>query len=146
MGVGVRLADYTDAARDPWASAPVPGAFSIQSFDITELIEYTTHPESWRLIASLDSSAWYDFRMDMGVVTSLIGTVAVGAALATLIVRLNRGLERQIDTVRDDVRELRRDQAGLRDRASQLSDRVSRIEGLLEGLREAIVGRHAAAD
>ena len=84
--------------------------------------------------------------MDMGVVTSLIGTVAVGAALATLIVRLNRGLERQIDTMRDDIRELRRDQAGLRDRVSQLSDRVSRIEGLLEGLREAIVGRHTAAE
>ena len=77
--------------------------------------------------------------MDMGVVTSLVGTVAVGAALATLIVRLNRGLEKQIDMVRDDVRELRQDQAGLR-------DRVSRVEGLLEGLREAIAGRHAAAD
>ncbi|MCY4453596.1 MAG: hypothetical protein OXC01_16770 [Immundisolibacterales bacterium] len=77
--------------------------------------------------------------MDMGVVSSLVGTVAVGAALATLIVRLIRGIEKQIDTLRDDVRELRQEKAGLR-------DRVSRIEGLLEGLREAIAGRHAAAD
>ena len=77
--------------------------------------------------------------MDLGIVTVLIGTVAVGAALATLMVRLNRGLEKQIDTLRVDVRELRQEQAGLR-------DRVSRIEGLLEGLREAITGRHAAAD
>ena len=77
--------------------------------------------------------------MDAGIVTTLIGTVAVGAALATLIVRLVRGIEKQIDTLRDDVRELRQEQAGLR-------DRVSRIEGLLEGLREAITGRHAAAD
>lgn len=77
--------------------------------------------------------------MDLGVFTSLVGIVAVGAALATLIVRLIRGIEKQIDTLRDDVRELRQEQAGLR-------DRVSRIEGLLEGLREAIAGRHAAAD
>ena len=84
--------------------------------------------------------------MDTGIVTILIGTAAVGAALATLIVRLIRGVEKQIDTLRDDVRELRQEQAGLRDRVSQLGDRVSRIEGLLEGLREAIAGRTAAAD
>ena len=80
--------------------------------------------------------------MEAGTITILIGTAAVGAALATLMVRLIRGLarslEKQIDLVRDDVRELRQEQAGLR-------DRVSRIEGLLEGLREAIAGRHAAA-
>ena len=77
--------------------------------------------------------------MDTGIVTVLIGTAAVGVALAALIVRLIRGVEKQIDTLRDDVRELRQEQAGLR-------DRVSRIEGLLEGLREAIAGRHATAD
>ncbi len=83
--------------------------------------------------------------MDAGIVTILIATVAVGAALATLILRLNRGLEKQIDTLRGDVRELRQDQTALRDRVSRLGDRVSRIEGLLEGLREAIAGRHAHA-
>ena len=83
--------------------------------------------------------------MDAGIVTTLIGTAAVGAALATLIVRLIRGVEKQIDTLRDDVRELRREQTSLRDRVAQLSDRVSRIEALLEGLREAITGRTAAA-
>ena len=76
--------------------------------------------------------------MDVGILTTLAATIAVGAALATLIVRLNRGLEKQIDTLRDDVRELRQDQANLR-------DRVSRIEGLLEGLREAVAGRPPAA-
>ena len=81
--------------------------------------------------------------MDTGIVTILMGTAAVGVALAALMVRLIRGLarslEKQIDTLRDDVRELRQEQAGLR-------DRVSRIEGLLEGLRETITGRHATAD
>ncbi len=80
--------------------------------------------------------------MDAGIVTILIGTVAVGIALATLMVRLIRGLarnlEKQIDILRGDIRELRQDQTTLR-------DRVSRIEGLLEGLREAIAGRHAHA-
>lgn len=86
---------------------------------------------------------WYDVSMDAGIVTILVSTATVGVALAALMVRLIRGLarnlEKQIDTLRDDVRELRQEQAGLR-------DRVSRIEGLLEGLREAIAGRHAAAD
>ena len=77
--------------------------------------------------------------MDTGIVTVLIGTAAVGVALAALIVRLIRGVEKQIDTLRDDVRELRQEQAGMR-------DRVSRIEGLLEGLRETLTGRHATAD
>ncbi len=80
--------------------------------------------------------------MDAGIVTTLIGTVAVGIALATLMIRLIRGLarnlEKQIDILRGDIRELRQDQTTLR-------DRVSRIEGLLEGLREAIAGRHAHA-
>ena len=92
----------------------------------------------------------YDFCMDTGIVTILLGTAAVGVALAALMVRLIRGLARsldkQIDAVRDDVRELRRDHAGLRDCVSQLSDRVSRIEGLLEGLRDAGAGRQTAAD
>ena len=81
--------------------------------------------------------------MDTGIVTVLIGTAAVGVALAALMVRLIRGLarslEKQIDLLRDDVRELRQEHAVLR-------DRVSRIEGLLEGLREAISGRQTAAD
>ena len=86
--------------------------------------------------------------MDTGIATILISTavstVTVGIALATLMVRLIRGLARSLEKADrhaawTDVRELRREQAGLR-------DRVSRIEGLLEGLREAITGRHAAAD
>ena len=71
--------------------------------------------------------------MDTGIIAILVSTAisvaTVGIALAALMVRLIRGVEKQIDTLRDDVRELRQEQAGLR-------DRVSRIEGLLEGLRE----------
>ena len=76
----------------------------------------------------------------------LIAIVAVGAALAGLIVTSIRGL-------RQDIRQ---DMAGLESRMredmKQLSDRVARVEhsqakleGLLEGLREAITGRAAAS-
>ena len=58
--------------------------------------------------------------------------VGVGIALAALILRLHTAL-------RDDVRELRRDQSDLR-------NRVSRLEGLLEGLRDAITGRRPATE
>ena len=77
--------------------------------------------------------------MGAGIVATLIGTGAAGTVLATLMVRLNRGLERQIDTLRVGVRGLRRDQASLH-------HRVSRIEGLLESHCETMTGRHAAAD
>ena len=62
----------------------------------------------------------------------IIAILGVGIALAALILRLHA-------TLRDDVRELRRDQSDLR-------DRVSRLEGLLEGLRDAITGRRSAAE
>ena len=76
----------------------------------------------------------------------LIAIMAVGAALAGLIVTSIRGL-------RQDIRQ---DMAGLESRMredmKQLSDRVARVEhsqakleGLLEGLREAITGRATAS-
>ena len=62
----------------------------------------------------------------------IIAVLGVGVALAALILRLHT-------TLRDEVRELRRDQSDLR-------DRVSRVEGLLEGLRDAITGRRPATE
>ena len=63
----------------------------------------------------------------------IIAILGVGVArMAALMLRLHA-------TLRDDVRELRRDQSDLR-------DRVSRLEGLLEGLRDAITGRRSAAE
>lgn len=68
----------------------------------------------------------------IGFLSLGVTIVGVGIALAALILRLHT-------TLRDDVRELRRDQSDLR-------DRVSRLEGLLEGLRDAITGRRSAAE
>ena len=93
----------------------------------------------------------------------LIAIVAVGAALAGLIVTSVRGLRQDI---RQDMGRLesRLDakingldakidglEARMREEMKQLSDRLARVEhgqakleGLLEGLREAITGRTAA--
>ena len=94
----------------------------------------------------------------------LIAIVAVGAALGGLIVTSVRGLRQDI---RQDMARLesRLDEkingldakidgleARMREDMKQLSDRLARVEhsqakleGLLEGLREAITGRAAAS-
>ena len=86
----------------------------------------------------------------------LIAIVAVGVTLAGLILTSSRGLRQDM---RDDIGKLEsrlderidRLEARLRDDIKQLGDRVGRmehsqakLEGLLEGLREAITGRSAA--
>ena len=73
-----------------------------------------------------------DHREEVFMSPEIVAVLGVGVALAALILRLHT-------TLRDDVRELRRDQSDLR-------DRVSRLEGLLEGLRDAITGRRPAAE
>ena len=76
----------------------------------------------------------------------IIAILGVGVALAGLILTSSRGL-------RQDMRnDLARVEARLREDMKQLSERVARVEhsqakleGLLEGLREAITGRAAAS-
>ena len=75
----------------------------------------------------------------------LIGILAVGAALATLVFTLHRNAMKRIDRLEDRL-ESRFDR--LEDRVDRLDSRVddlnketARIGGLLDGLREAIYGR-----
>ena len=72
--------------------------------------------------------------------------LAIGATLAGLILTSNRGLRQDI---RQDMAQL---ETRLREDMKQLTERVARVEhsqakleGLLEGLREAITGRAAAS-
>ena len=86
----------------------------------------------------------------------ILAILAVGVALAGLILTSNRGLRQAIrqDMARLESRldeRIDRLEARLRDDIKQLGDRVARmehsqakLEGLLEGLREAITGRAAA--
>lgn len=70
-----------------------------------------------------------------------IAILTVGVALAGLILRQGTRLEGRIDRMNERVEErlgrLEQGQADLR-------ERMAKLEGLLEGLREAITGKRAA--
>ena len=91
--------------------------------------------------------------MSVELISVLVAVAAVGATLGGLILTGNRGLRQDM---RQDMARLesRLDEringleSRLRDDMKQLGDRVGRLEhgqakleGLLEGLREAITGR-----
>ena len=72
----------------------------------------------------------------------LIGIVAVGAALAGLILTSNRGLRQDMARMESRLDE----RIGrLEAQFGELRERMAHLEGLLEGLREAITGRAAAS-
>ena len=68
----------------------------------------------------------------------LIAMLAVGATLGGLILTGNRGL-------RQDMRRLDERISGLESQIGELRERMAHLEGLLEGLREAITGRARAS-
>ena len=76
----------------------------------------------------------------------IIAILAVGVALAGVILNSNRGLRQD---VRQDIARLesRLDERirGLESQFGELRERMAHLEGLLEGLREAITGRAAAS-
>ncbi len=65
----------------------------------------------------------------------MIAIVAVGVALAGVILTSLRGTEARL---RDDIKQLS-------ERVARLEHSQAKLEGLLEGLREAISGRAAAS-
>ena len=84
--------------------------------------------------------------MSVELISVLVAVLAIGAALAGLILTSNRGLRQDI---RQDMAQL---ETRLREDIKQLSERMARVEhgqakleGLLEGLREAITVRSAAS-
>ena len=102
--------------------------------------------------------------MSVELISVLVAVLAIGVALAGLILTSNRGLRKDMredmkqgeSRLREDMGKLesrlREDTSQLRDDIKQLGDRVGRLEhsqahlgGLLEGLREAITGRVKAS-
>ena len=65
----------------------------------------------------------------------IVSIAALGMALAGLILTTTNSL-------REDIREIRRDVQTVRHDVRMLSDRVSRLEGLMQGV---LAGRGAAA-
>ncbi len=78
----------------------------------------------------------------------LIGIITVGIALAGLIIGLVSWLrqdidrlDKRIDNLAADLKEQAKEQTSFRE---EMIGRLSKLEGLLEGLREAITGKRAA--
>ena len=75
----------------------------------------------------------------------MIAIVAVGVALAGVILTSVRGLRQdmqaQFGGLRGEIAGLRGEIAEIRAELAQLRERMAHLEGLLEGLREAITGR-----
>ena len=76
--------------------------------------------------------------MSVELISVLIAVLAVGATLGGLILTSSRGL-------RQDMRRLDERISGLESQIGELRERMAHLEGLLEGLREAITGRIAAS-
>ena len=70
--------------------------------------------------------------------------IGVGIALAGLILTTHRATRREIAEVRGEIAEIRGGIAELRGEIAQLRERMAHLEGLLEGLREAITRSRAA--
>ena len=79
--------------------------------------------------------------MSVELISVLVAVLAIGAALAGLILTSNRGLRQDI---RQDMAQLREDMKQLGERVARVEHSQAKLEGLLEGLREAITGRAAA--
>ena len=72
-----------------------------------------------------------------------VTVISTGVALAALILNTQRNQREEIKNLREET------QSGfkaLRDEIISLRERVAHLEGLLEGLREAITGRRVAED
>ena len=79
--------------------------------------------------------------MSVELISVLVAVLAVGAALGGLILTGNRGLRQDMAAL-----EARLDEriGRLESQMGELRERMAHLEGLLEGLREAITGRIAA--
>ena len=84
--------------------------------------------------------------MSVELISVLVVVLAIGATLAGLILTSNRGLRQDIrqDMAQLETR-LRDDKKELGDRVGRLEHSQAKLEGLLEGLREAITGRVKAS-
>ena len=80
--------------------------------------------------------------MSVELISVLVAVLAIGAALAGLILTSNRGLRQDMAQM-----ESRLDKriSGLESQIGELRERMAHLEGLLEGLREAITGRVKAS-
>lgn len=86
--------------------------------------------------------------MSVELIGVLIAVLAVGGTLAGMILTGNRGLRQDIARLESRLDRridgLESQSNALRGEVGDLRERMAKLEGLLEGLREAITGRAAA--
>ena len=80
--------------------------------------------------------------MSVELISVLVAVLAIGATLAGLIVTSSRGLREDMARMEAQLRE---DMKQLAERVARLQHSQAKLEGLLEGLREAITVRAAAS-
>ena len=94
--------------------------------------------------------------MSVELISVLIAVVAVGATLAGLILTGQRAIRAELSEQRRELAEQRRELAAqrkefgerftsLEQQIAELRERMAHLEGLLDGLREAIAIRQGAA-
>ena len=76
----------------------------------------------------------------------LVAILAGGIGLAGLLVTLVQQVRTEVQQVRADVQQLRAEVRALETRVAAVEQGQAKLEGLLEGLREAIAGRRVPTD
>lgn len=71
--------------------------------------------------------------MSAELATMMMALLAVGVALAGLILNVARELREEVRDVREEVRDVRNDVRDLRNDFGELRERMARLEGLIEG-------------
>ena len=74
----------------------------------------------------------------------IIATASVGVALAGLILTGQRAIRTELAIQRRETAALREEITTLREALAALRERMAHLEGLLEGLREAITRERVA--
>ena len=87
--------------------------------------------------------------MSVELISVLIAVLAIGATLAGLILTSNRGLRQDMAKLESQldgsIKALESRFDAMEHQFGELRERMAHLEGLLEGLREAITGRIAAS-
>ena len=82
--------------------------------------------------------------MDASTITILAAILAIGVALAGLILRQGLRLDARIEQTNERIERTNERIGRVEQGQADLRERMAKLEGLLEGLREAIAGRRAA--
>ena len=87
--------------------------------------------------------------MSVELISVLIAVVAVGVTLAGLILTSQRAIRAELADQRLEMTDLRKEFGerftALEQQITELRERMAHLEGLLDGLREAITIRQGAA-